>query len=517
MTYSDTNWVAFMSPATRDSRTGYYKGLNFAGIVDWAIDLNTWTDQDQDPFDDNDDLPSPAPDVPRCEATFNSIDDLDAASGIPDNCKAQYIVQALSNTLDGAMKNYTDMMNNGYDGKFDTYSHAVADSAGNTVRDFVNQNGNKYFSCIISETTVCCDYCNGGAHPANQCNYCFTGTCYKTCNTVTGCSKRLAKKEIGEYVSMENSENGLYDLIEGRNVLDHPAPIQVLISNMVNETEPCPPDYSKRGYGPDNPYEQSVYWSLNSDKSDQFYADLLENTGIPKDKIKMDNYNRGNDCAPSAKPGDDCWGIGYDYGIPTPNGYDASDVTNPKDVVQKALSNSNNLQGQLKDALTQLQNDCYQGDPMELVDSISMPVLMIAEAVDSMEQVESIADKIDEEKRKALILAFIGAILFFVPIAGEVLGSVAELADIASIISILGVAGNTALDVYTIVDDPQNAPLAIFSLILEPLALADLAKISKAANIRRGMSDDDIAKLGTKVSERMGTIKKITGTCKKEA
>ena len=102
------------------------------------------------------------------------------------------------------------------------------------------------------------------------------------------------------------------------------------------------------------------------------------------------------------------------------------------------------------------------------------------------------------------------------PIAGEILGSVAELADIASIVSILGVAGNAAFDVYNTVDDPKNARLAIFSLILEPLALLDLVKIQKAANIRREMSDADVAKLGGKVASRMGTIKKLVGACRRE-
>lgn len=81
---------------------------------------------------------------------------------------------------------------------------------------------------------------------------------------------------------------------------------------LANHTEPCPPDYSQRGYGPDNPYEQSIYWSLNADKSDSFYSDILSDTGIEKKNIKFGNTDRGNDCAPSAKPDDDCWGMGYD-------------------------------------------------------------------------------------------------------------------------------------------------------------------------------------------------------------
>ena len=39
MVYDQTEWIAFMSRATRDSRTAYYKGLNFGGIIDWAVDL----------------------------------------------------------------------------------------------------------------------------------------------------------------------------------------------------------------------------------------------------------------------------------------------------------------------------------------------------------------------------------------------------------------------------------------------------------------------------------------------
>jgi GH18 family chitinase len=172
MVYNDNQWVAFMDNTTKDSRTGYYQSLNFGGIVDWAVDLQQFTNEDGDP-DGGDDLP-PAPDIPLCTASYATLEDLDGAAGsIPDNCKAYYIVSTLSNVFNDAVKNYADMMNNGYDRKFNTYSHAVADSAGQTVRDFVNDYGNQYFSCEISETSVCCDHCKDGAEPSNQCNYCF--------------------------------------------------------------------------------------------------------------------------------------------------------------------------------------------------------------------------------------------------------------------------------------------------------------------------------------------------------
>ncbi|KAI9675883.1 MAG: hypothetical protein M1822_008892 [Bathelium mastoideum] len=504
--YNNT-WVAYMTDNTKSSRTSYYQGLNFGGTVDWAVDLQTFNGEDGLVNDNStDDDQGPFTDPPPCTASYATIEDLDADAGnIPENCKSLYIVSTLSNVLSAALQNYTDMMNNGYDDKFNTYSNAVADNAGQEVRDFQNNNGNKYFTCLVSELTFCCAQCSNNQ---NGCAYCFNdGPCTCTHNGITGqctSSKRslsIPSRSFWDYNMMDKRDG-----VGGGS--DTP------ITHNSNESEPCPPDYSKRGYAPDLK-ENSVYWTLNDDTADDFYSDLLNNTGIPKDKISFQNYDRGNSCAPSAKPDDDCWGEGYDYGMATPVGYDASDVTNPKDLVQQALNNSNNLAGQIKDAVTNLELGCYYGDSSELVDALSIPVLMIAQAVDSMSSIEATADQIDEEKRKAIILAFIGAILFFIPVVGEVVGAVTEATDIAAIIAVIGAAGNAAMDVYTIVSDPQNAPLAIFSLILAPLAIGDLATITKAANIRRGMKDSDIVALGGKLADRMGTIKKITGTCSK--
>ena len=513
LVYDKTEWVAFMSQDTRVSRTNYYKGLHFGGIIDWAVDLGEGVDDDGD-RDGDDGLPPP-PDIPPCDNTYDTMEDLDAAAGsVPDNCKPLYILRTLSNVLGNAVKSYNDILSDGYDKKFDTYSHAVADSAGNTMHDWIYKNGNKYFSCTVTESTICCDVCKDNQKRPTECDYCFKGSC------THNCFEKRDTLEDSTSVRMNGPVNStLHEEDHSRlSIRDRPPPGQQCLTPgaNVNASEPCPPDYSKRGYGTTDPYDQSVYWSLNSDKSDQFYADLLDNTGIPKTKTKSGRYNRDNTCTGASKPDDRCWGLGLDYDIPIPDGYKASDVTNPKTLVQKALENSNGLADQLQWAVLDLQNDCYGGDPSALVDAVSLPVIMIAQAVDSMAEVAEVAEKIDEEKRKALILAFIGAILFLVPIAGEILGSVAELADIASIIAIMGVVGNAALDVYNVIDDPKNAPLAIFSLILEPLALLDLVKIQKAANIRRGMSDADVAKLGGKVASRMGTVKKLIGACRRD-
>ncbi|PNP53750.1 hypothetical protein THARTR1_05874 [Trichoderma harzianum] len=39
--YGD-NWVSFMTPNTTSGRRTKYKGLNFGGTSEWAVDLTTW-------------------------------------------------------------------------------------------------------------------------------------------------------------------------------------------------------------------------------------------------------------------------------------------------------------------------------------------------------------------------------------------------------------------------------------------------------------------------------------------
>ena len=132
---------------------------------------------------------------------------------------------------------------------------------------------------------------------------------------------------------------------------------------------------------------------------------------------------------------------------------------------------------------------------------------MIEQGAESMALVVQMADKIEEQERRAIILACVGAILFLVPIAGEVLGTV------AAIIFVMGTLGEAAFDVYTIVDDPKNAPLTIVGLVMAPMALLDITTVAKAAQIQRGMNVEDVAKLGERVGQRLNKVQAVTGTC----
>lgn len=44
LVYDNNQWVGYMSPEIRNSRTNLYKSLNMGGIINWAIDLETYHD-----------------------------------------------------------------------------------------------------------------------------------------------------------------------------------------------------------------------------------------------------------------------------------------------------------------------------------------------------------------------------------------------------------------------------------------------------------------------------------------
>ncbi|KAL6825858.1 hypothetical protein J3E69DRAFT_380961 [Trichoderma sp. SZMC 28015] len=419
--------------------------------------------------------------LPPCNDEYETMEALDAAAGnIPEHCITLYTLTALNNLLKQSLSNYTDMMSHGYDDKFNVYAQSVAAQAGSTLRNWVNTNGANYFTCEVAETAICCDACKLNRRRPSKCDYCFDDNCYHCVHSGV---------PLGRFGP----------------------PTPVLRTKVYNESEPCPPDYSKRGYGSDDPYMQSVYWTFSNETG--FYADMESATGISKNKTKIGNYNRGNTCAPSSKPDDSCWATGIDYNVPLINGYSASDVANPKEIVKKGLENAETLGPQIDSIITTLKLDGWIGEGSDLIDSLSMPIFVIASATEKMGLVESIADKIEEENTKAIILGFLTAIFLFIPIVGEIVGTVAELADVAVIVGLIGAAGNAGMDIYTIVDDPDNALLAIFDLILSPLALEDVVKISRAAEIRRGMTGDEVAKLGDYIKSMMDTIEKVKGKC----
>jgi hypothetical protein len=206
------------------------------------------------------------------------------------------------------MANYMALMADDYDDKFKTYAKAASGSALGQTHDFMMDHGNDYFTCNIVEISMCCSYCKADSHS-------FNGNCYA--------NDRRDDVLIGplngqDEMSPEINATPHSQQLESRGDYN-PNNNKHLITKWENTTQPYPSDYSKRGYDPDNPYEQSIYWTLSQDISDAFFADILNATGVPKDKIGFGLYTDVDSCSGSgAKVGSgaECWNTGYEFGAP---------------------------------------------------------------------------------------------------------------------------------------------------------------------------------------------------------
>ena len=80
-----------------------------------------------------------------------------------------------------------------------------------------------------------------------------------------------------------------------------------------NVSESCLPDYSKRGISGSSPNSgATVYWILNSDKKDQFFADLFTSVSIQEKDITFKDQQHSL-CAPSDSK-EECRASNWDFG-----------------------------------------------------------------------------------------------------------------------------------------------------------------------------------------------------------
>lgn len=483
LVYSDTEWVAYMEPFTKKFRAHTWENKDFAGTVDWAVDL--WTfNPDDDGGVDHGSRNGPSLHPGPCNGTYATLDAIekDMAKMTP-YCRQFHTLEVLETILNSTLATHDSLMAHNYDHNFGQYADAVVSNAPDAVKNFMYGHGNEYFTCEVTEPIDGCEHCHDGLLGAKDkqrgCRYCEDYECqYKTilCSSRPPCppdhNKHFYKFHI---MSM-----------------------------------PCPPDYSLRSALPDksNNTRLSTKWTMQPGVEDKFYAHLFSETAIPQEKITWHDrrfpmferyYNDVKDP------------VYWHYNFPDPDKYSASDISNPKEVFERARKNLTAIGPDLHKLLDQARKQTFLGAVDEVVDALSLPILMAEASVNSMKQLNDLGHEIEEQRNKKTILFWISSILFFLPIIGEVAGSIAVLANIARLLAFTTDISTAAFDIYTVVDTHGNDPLAIFGLIFAPLAIFDAGRIAVAARIKRGMPDEQVAKLGPDVKGKMDQIDRISG------
>jgi GH18 family chitinase len=265
-------------------------------------------------------------------------------------------------------------------------------------------------------------------------------------------------------------------------------------------------------FGPLAPFggfDETLYWNLAN--STGFYNDLSTNCGIDPTWVVFQDEHVTHTCPPNVKNGCNPGGFVW-HGFPAAASNIA--VQNPKDIITAAGPNMSELQNKIDATWMDQVFGQWDGSNLDVVQVLAMPVALIQQAIQAMIQVKAIGETEVVDERNQLILEIVTAVLAVVPFVGDAAASAAGLSQLARIISLIGEAANGGLTLYSIVKDPSSAPMAIFGMLLGGAGLTrDESSFAEMASLRRGMSADDLAKIGTVFTDQSSKIKKIVQSC----
>ncbi|KAK5157149.1 hypothetical protein LTS14_004667 [Recurvomyces mirabilis] len=245
----------------------------------------------------------------------------------------------------------------------------------------------------------------------------------------------------------------------------------------------------------------TVTYTLND--ANGFFDALQTQLGIEKDWVQFGDQSTPLFCD---TPGTPCTGQGIEL-VNYPMAAGKITVTNPKDTVTAAMTNVTATQFTLLAAEVDLVAGLWYGSTNDIVQVLSMPVLLLQQGLDSMAQAKTMAQSQKAQDRKNLILEILTVIFTFIPFLDDVAPAALAAAKIGTLI---GDAGSLAITLQDIVTNPSSAPLAILGVVGGAGAtLADVGNMAKLANARRGISEDTITGIGSKFKALDDDLKAI--------
>lgn len=142
------------------------------------------------------------------------------------------------------------------------------------------------------------------------------------------------------------------------------------------------------------------------------------------------------------------------------------EAPNPKDIMSQAMPNLPKLEDELMIATSEIGLGIWEGSNSDVVEVLSMPILMMAQAVDGMARAKEVGEDWENEENKNLLLTIISAVLFFVPAVGQFTAAAAGLVRLARPFAAVGGITGLGMSIVGIVENPESAPLAIAGMML---------------------------------------------------
>lgn len=166
--------------------------------------------------------------------------------------------------------------------------------------------------------------------------------------------------------------------------------------------------------------------------------------------------------------------------------------TNPKDIITQALPRIASMQDSILARQMDISSGTWNNGTGDVTEVFSMPVFMIAQALQAMTTVKQIGEEEAKKKKLGLVLEILSIIFAFLPFLDELAPSFG-IADGA--FEIAAAAGNVGLAIQGIVSDPSSAPMDILSaLTLGKAKTTD--EFASLAAAKKAISPEDLSSIG---------------------
>jgi len=466
MIYDKNQWVSYLSKDEYSSRVSKWQGMQFGGISDWAADLDadygssgTGVKDDGDVSDDN---------GPFCpwNNSFESLDALSkAAPGLPMLCVQWFALKVMLKMVGDAQTKFKDV-NNGYDDKFNAYIRYIKQMIPDGIETFMRYNA-------TSKTW----YGNMGCKCGLRClslsrpEQCVLIDLVLDFNCDYDAKSEKRRSLSCDKLTKRDLDDGIYDLY------------------------------------------------LHPKNLDTFHSALANTTGISPDWVDLDGFwSTTDDCGINCVPtsGSRQW---YNY----PEMNKTLVVPNPKDIITKTIGSFDSLREAIFTGMSTIQAGVWDGDADDIVQTVSVPVFLLVQALESMESVKKLGEeeeKKEKEKKKSFIISIVGIALIFIPFIGDAAAVIQGAAMIARIFSLAADGAGIGLGIYEFSHDPKSGFMgligALFGLRGVAQATRDAAGFAKLAVEARALRELGVmAKLGGSIKTNDAILQAMTGVCRR--
>jgi hypothetical protein len=152
--------------------------------------------------------------------------------------------------------------------------------------------------------------------------------------------------------------------------------------------------------------------------------------------------------------------------------------------------------------------------------SISLPLFMLEDAIDSMKQIEKIGQSAHDAERKSFINTIIMAIFMIVPFIGEAAAIIVPaLAMVARLITVAVAGADVGKSIYDVVKDPSSAPFLVLSILANAYGIKGAVRVStddifkQASQARKLLRGEQLSLFTDSFRRKDGLVQSIVKSC----